>query len=128
MMKKCFLVSLLLATITLMSVNCYAFRCGDEIVSEGDSASAVHSKCGPPTWQETVQVETTGTFGGEMNRRGGFGGQYSEVSEKIEKWYYNCGQFDFVYVLTIRAGQVTKIDTERRGTGKSKCKGAKEED
>jgi len=122
-MKKCLFVFMLLVIATLITADGYAFRCNGDIISQGDSTSSVYSKCGKPRWQETVQMTKGGTFGGQVDHRGSFGGQYSEIIETVEKWYYNCGQFDFVYVLTTKAGQVIKIDTERRGTGKSQCEG-----
>ena len=121
-MKKCFLVSLLFVAIILMSVDCYAFRCGNDIVSKGDSSAAVTSKCGKPDWQETIKTETKGTYSGGGSKVG----KYSEVTEKVEKWYYNCGQFDFIYVLTIKAGQLVKIETAGRGSGESRCQLKKE--
>ena len=112
---------------TVMTIDCYAFRCGDEIVSRGDSAASVYQKCGRPGYQEAVQANTQGTYKGQGYHYGGgyseHQGTYQSTTEKTEKWYYNCGANDYIYVLTITGGEVKAVESERRGSGRSECTG-----
>jgi hypothetical protein len=112
--------------LTVYGLDAHAFRCGDEIIGTGDSRSKVSIKCGPPTYKERVS--------GKKGARAG-GGQYADAKHRsahgkkkssakgLEKWSYNCGKDDFIYVLTFEGGVVTKIDTDGRGTGASQCRG-----
>jgi len=38
-----------------------SIRCGDRVVSTGDSRMEVQSKCGPPDYEETVSYKTSGS-------------------------------------------------------------------
>jgi hypothetical protein len=122
--------------------DCAAFRCGDGFVSEGASKTRVLLECGQPTSKEMVgfKKET-----GEATTRGktrdkkvkhkkdkkqskdsrpAVRVEYDKVSKKrIEKWYYNCGDNDFIYVLTFEGGVLKKEETEGYGKGKSDCQG-----
>lgn len=129
--------------------DCAAFRCGNGFVSEGASKTRVLLECGQPTSKEKVGVKkekgeatTKGKTGDKKAKRqkknkkygkdstGGkdgrtvVRGEYDKVSKKrIEKWYYNCGDNDFLYVLTFEGGILKKEETEGYGKGKSDCKG-----
>ena len=46
-----------------------------------------------------------------------------DVSSKVERWFYNCGDHDFVYVLTFEGGVLAKEETEGYGKGRSDCLG-----
>ncbi len=126
--------------------DCAAFRCGDGFVSEGASKTRVLLECGQPTSKEKVGVKKET---GEATAKGKKGdkkakrqkkdkkygkdskdsrpavrGEYDKVSKKrIEKWYYNCGDNDFIYVLSFEGGVLKKEETEGYGKGKSDCKG-----
>jgi hypothetical protein len=81
----------------------YAFRCGPEIVSRWDSAESVIVKCGNP-----------------FSKSWG----YQNIDGKktyVEKWFFNCGENDFVYSISIHEGIVVSVDSVQRGKGKSKC-------
>ena len=83
-----------------------AFKCGDEMISTGDSRASVLMKCGKPNHKDS--------YGATRSKRGRPG---------IEKWYYNCGKGDFIYVLTFENGVLKSEETEGRGSGKSSCLG-----
>jgi hypothetical protein len=120
-------------------VNCDAFRCGDGFVSVGDSKTKVLLECGNPTSKEKVGVKKdVGEKTTDNKRikhkkkdkeyskesRATIRGEYQKVSRKtVEKWYYNCGDNDFIYVLTFEGGKLKREDTEGYGKGKSDCKG-----
>lgn len=106
--------------------NVQAFRCGDEVVGTGDSKAKVLIKCGKPTFQEKAGVKKSMRATGE--RRGTSQGQYVSgkkhaITKGVEKWTYNCGKSDFIYVLTFEGGVVTREDTDGRGRGDSECLG-----
>lgn len=93
----------------------FAFRCGDRLVSTGDSTTRVFLDCGKPTSKEVTQVERGVGVDASGNRVRTF--------KKVERWYYNCGDAGLLYVLTFEGGIMTDEDTEGRGTGKSNCLG-----
>jgi hypothetical protein len=150
MMKKIvFLASCFGLLLFFTHTDCGAFRCGDGFVSIGDSKTKVMLECGKPTSKEKGGVKkgvgesTTKETKGKKDKlskkdkdkkdkkekketRAAVRGEYEEVSKKpIEKWYYNCGDNDFIYVLTFEGGKLKKEETEGYGKGKSDCKGGK---
>jgi hypothetical protein len=105
-MKK-ILITLLSITILFLSIPSHslALRCGNNnIVMRGDTAVSVLNKCGQPDHREFMQEVINGQL------------QY------VEKWFYNCGENDFLYDLTFINSIVVKDDPFSRGTGTNKCK------
>jgi hypothetical protein len=97
-----------------------AFRCGLDLVSEGDSKTQVMATCGHPTSKEkscenSQQYTTTNKHGKIRNVK--------KCSQKLETWVYNCGDNDFIYKLIFDDGKIINITTEGRGKGKSDCRG-----
>ncbi|MDD4356141.1 MAG: DUF2845 domain-containing protein [Smithellaceae bacterium] len=107
----------------VVAIDVHAFRCGNEIVTAGDSEAVVLLRCGPPTYKKAVKTETRGTTGGGYYRGHYYGGQYSEETVVVEEWYYNCGENDFIYILTFKAGVLEKETSAGYGSGASDCKG-----
>jgi len=108
---------LFLLTFTMESM---AFRCGNGLVTEGDSKSQVLATCGNPTSKEksceNSQQYTTTTKYGKIKK-------VKKCGQKMETWFYNCGDNDFIYKLTFDDGKITNITAEGRGRGKSACMG-----
>ena len=102
-MRKVTILTFLLVTLVSSSSMAFSFRCGREIVLVGDTTIEVLMKCGEPTLLEEVG---------------------SLLSEKVEKWYYNCGSHKFIQILTLRAGVVESIKIGDYGRGESDCTGA----
>lgn len=104
----------------LFSVEGMAFRCGNGLVTEGDSKSQVVATCGQPTSKEksceNSQQYTTTTKSGKAKR-------VKKCGQKLETWFYNCGENDFIYKLTFDDGKITNITNDGRGKGKSDCQG-----
>ncbi|NTW76547.1 MAG: DUF2845 domain-containing protein [Syntrophaceae bacterium] len=104
----------------LSAINSWAFRCGSGLVSEGDSKTKIQVTCGKPTSKETScenkQEYTTTTKSGKTRN-------VKKCGKKLEVWYYNCGDNDFIYKLTFQDGILKDEDTEGRGKGKSDCLG-----
>jgi hypothetical protein len=104
-----------------------AFRCGAGLVLTGDKSGKVLIECGPPTSREVVGAKTKGkttkTERAKQKHQPLEKATYKESSQKVERWYYNCGAHDFIYVLTFEGGVLTKEETEGYGRGKSDCLG-----
>jgi len=121
-MKKNNIIAIFVALIFLFlsAASSWAFRCGSGLVSEGDSKTKVQVTCGKPTSKETScenkQEYTTTTKSGKTKN-------VKKCGKKLEVWYYNCGDNDFIYKLTFEDGILKDEDTEGRGKGKSDCLG-----
>jgi hypothetical protein len=105
--------------LSFSTVNAWAFRCGSGLVSEGDSKRQLLATCGKPMSKEKScadrQTET------KINKKTGKIKRSSKCGEKVDVWYYNCGENDFIYKLIIEDGTITNITTDGRGRGKSDC-------
>ncbi len=86
-----------------------AFRCGNGLVSTGETKTMVQMTCGKPTSKEKQ------CKGNRTSKK--------DKCEKVDVWYYNCGDNDFVYTLTFEDNILTGENTEGRGQGKSDCRG-----
>ncbi len=125
------------------SGDCIAFRCGDGLVSTGDSKRTILQECGQPTskeksgakkaagkWTSRETTDDNKTKSRKKNKKvnkeasSSIGSKYDKAAKKgMERWYYNCGDNDFIYVLTFEGNILKKEDTEGYGKGKSDCKG-----
>lgn len=76
-----------------------SIRCGTEIVNVGDPTIELLQKCGEPDLKELIK--TNGFI--------------------IEKWTYNCGSARFMKIITLKGGNVQKIETADYGTGPARC-------
>jgi hypothetical protein len=102
-MKNILSISFIILFITTFTSNALAFRCGTEIVDRWAPAATALNKCGYPFQKD---------FG------------YENIDGRIfyvEKWFYNCGENDFIYSISIHNGIIVKIDNVHRGTGKGQC-------
>jgi hypothetical protein len=99
-------------------------------------------ECGEPTSKEVVGDQTSGIYvarpvpkgreldgSGRTVRRGKDQDyiieRYGQKTEVVEKWTYNCGRHDFLYVLTFIGGDLSNIQSHGYGSGESDdCKGA----
>jgi len=99
-----------------------AFRCGSGFVSVGDSKTKVMIECGHPTSKERVSVKKDRKI--RKDGQGGVGKKFGKSSGKsVEKWYYNCGDNDMIYVLTFEGSTLAQEDTDGYGKGQSDCLG-----
>jgi len=126
MKRNVVLFSTLFILSFLFSIDANAFRCGDEVVGTGDSKAKVLIKCGKPTFQEKVGVKKSTRAKGQKRGAAAKQGVYDtkqSTTKGVEKWSYNCGKDDFIYVLIFEGGVVTREDTDGRGRGASECLG-----
>ncbi|MFZ3105571.1 MAG: DUF2845 domain-containing protein [Smithella sp.] len=102
------------------TIDGLALRCGAGLVTEGDSKSQVLATCGKPASKEkscenSQQYTTTNKYGKIK--------KVKKCGQKLETWFYNCGDNDFIYKLIFDDGKIINITTESRGSGKSDCQG-----
>lgn len=104
-MRKLFLTALAVCLAVGITKNVQAFRCGSELVGRGNSVLSLRAKCGAPGYKDYAVEKINGRW------------------ESVEKWSYNCGANDFIYVLTIIGSRIVSEDTAGRGSGISECQG-----
>jgi len=93
MAKKLF-IGIIIIYFFLVSNICFAARCGNELISEGDQSILVIEKCGKPVSKEFI-------------------GYKKRTHEKIEKWLYGPDG-GYYTVMTIVGGVVVKVDSVRK--------------
>jgi hypothetical protein len=86
------------------------FRCGAESVAVGDSRYSVQKICGKPSRSESVAKTSK-----EKKQKQPKGSTSTSSSGKVQKWYYDRGYGDFVYVLTFEKDVLKKIEKSGRG-------------
>ena len=109
------ILSVTILFLSFSTGNAWAFRCGSDLVSEGDTKTQVIATCGKPTSKEKSCENRQYTTTTNKNSR--------KCGKKLEIWHYNCGEGDFIYALTFENNILTDETTEGRGKGKSKCLG-----
>lgn len=90
-------------------------RCGQGLVSVGDVKAKVLAECGEPQLKEKVRLKDDRY----KEDRGG----KKRYGRHVEQWTYNCGEDDFIYVLTFDGGKLIKEETAGRGKGAPRCRG-----
>jgi hypothetical protein len=98
----------------LLANPALALRCGSDLVSKGDSTFALTQRCGPPTAVQRVEGRTVTSQVWDPNWN-----QYRNVVESVsdpyEIWYYNFGPTNFVAKITVRNGQIDKLEDDGYG-------------
>jgi hypothetical protein len=129
---------LLLSNSDVIAFAASTFRCGPNVVNVGDTDQEVIRKCGEPTSKQVTGEKTTGYSKStgdresiDVTRRSNekapttpLGGYYSEVSQKIEVWDYNCGANRFSMTLIFLGHTLNIIEQQGYGSGESYCNGA----
>lgn len=115
-------LSFLVCLLTLGMASAHAMRCGDRLVSEGDSRGRVAALCGEPAdIQRTVAFEIIRV---RHHHHGHPGHPAVEIvgAEKevqipvlMEEWLYNFGPNRFMQRLYFRNGELVEIDSQRYG-------------
>ncbi len=94
---------LLFFTVSLISVNASALRCGTDLIVEGDLKIQVEEKCGKPISKEVI---------GYTLRRVPYPGGSQEREHQLEEWIYKFSRY--YDVLTFEAGRLIRIEKIRR--------------
>lgn len=82
-----------IATASVMSEYLDSLRCGNHLVQIGEAKSEVLRQCGLPDASDA----------------------YLDVSGTLEKWTYNFGVNDFIYVFSFYNGELKLIRQTDRG-------------
>ena len=113
----------------LLSQSGEAFKCGNSVLSVGDSSSRILQVCGSPMKKEKTTVKDPDSAskraGRILDKRAANQARYRDKSKIIDKWYYNCGKNDYIRIVTFENGTFRKEETGGRGKGESQCKGKK---
>jgi hypothetical protein len=86
----------------LITCSAWGLRCGNDLVMLGDVAGRVTHICGKPENVNTFEEKRI-----VSNR--------VVVISQGERWTYNFGPQDFLYVLTFVDGKLTAMDTDGYG-------------
>jgi hypothetical protein len=97
-------------SVSLAIADDTVFRCGAESVSIGDSRYTIQKICGKPSRSESVAKTSK-----EKKQKQPKGSTSTSSSGKVQKWYYDRGYGDFVYVLTFEKDVLKKIEKSGRG-------------
>ncbi|MEN6469031.1 MAG: DUF2845 domain-containing protein [Smithella sp.] len=119
-MKTIQIVLFSFVLLCFVSTDVLAFRCGSGLITSGASKVQVTTTCGKPTSKEKAcegrQASTRTDKDGKVKK-------YKKCANKVDIWYYNCGDNDYIYALTFENGKLTKESNEGRGKGRSDCLG-----
>jgi hypothetical protein len=116
-----FLFILLVSTV-LTIAYADSFRCGNEVVLEGETRSMVIAKCGKPHWKEPekkIQRGALKSSATDVHHRRSAADRGKKVV--IEKWFYDCGPDVFVTSLIFEGGRLRKVEPVNQGSGSYKC-------
>lgn len=130
-MKKICIIVLLIIGLLLMALfipgNVLAVKCGGAVAA-GDTMDEVVRKCGKPVKKEKTKSkdpDATAKKAGRILDKRSNQYKYRDQSKTVEKWHYNCGKNDYIYILTFENGRYQREQTAGRGKGASQCKGIK---
>ena len=104
-------LALTLAAATLaMAAPCMAdsMRCGTKLVTDGDTAGKLRSRCGEPASisRRSILQAPTVWFNGRLVRTG-----FGVVEVPVETWEYNFGPRRLMQRVRLDDGVVVSIDT-----------------
>lgn len=116
MIKYVILIVFFLLTSTDFS---FAFRCGLDLATTGYTKKQVREACGKPSFTETVCADDEIIIIPQKKNKS------KKCKKKVEQWHYNCGEGDFIYILTFEKGILIKETATGRGHGSSECGGNK---
>lgn len=101
-----------LAIITVVSClnagAALALRCGDQLVSLGDSKVEVSAKCGEPMLRTQHNESVEETDGTTKHR----------FTKSIDEWTFNFGPSEFIYFLRFENGQLADLRSGGYGSAK----------
>jgi hypothetical protein len=118
-MKKIYV--LLIVFLFLSVVPCAAptdgCRCGNKLVSTGDTKSEVLANCGPPAWaEERTEERIERIHGDDYYDRGVLREPvYGKVQVNVDEWYYNFGPTRFMQIFKFENGKLVSIENGNYG-------------
>ena len=94
----------------------FAFRCGNKLVSEGDTREAVAAKCGEPAEVVTMRSVFRRPVIWTRGRPHYIGEDFIEIP--VESWIYNLGPNKLMERVRFEDGLVAEIETLGYGYNK----------
>lgn len=88
-----------------------SISCDGGIVSSGNSAADLLIKCGRPEWKDSRTEEIVDEINRDMRNR---------TYVTVEDWTYNFGTNQFLRIVTLRNGVVSRIRTGGYGAPKDR--------
>lgn len=108
-MRKLKICLAIIAIINSLSAGAaLALRCGDHLVSIGDSKVEVGAKCGEPMLR-SQHNEWVEEMDGASKRR---------ITKSIDDWTFNFGPTDFIYFLRFENGKLADLRSGGYGSAK----------
>lgn len=87
-----------------------AMKCGNRLVTTGDSKAEVLIRCGTPDWRDQWSEALIEDYAGAFERR---------ISVERERWIYNFGPQKFLRFLVFENGKLIEISTGSHGYHKN---------
>ena len=99
-----------------------SMRCGNKLISTGDSKAEVLIKCGEPLLQETIAIEESTEYAalalkypglykrGLLRSNNGVVGRTTTLTQSIDQWTYHRGQGRFLGILYFEGGKLVAIE------------------
>ena len=103
------LLSALILLALSWNASAESMRCGDRIISQGDSMSKVAALCGNPTQVDhssIVQSRAGSVVNGQWVASAG-----AQIEIPVEVWLYNLGPDRLMRQIRFVDGRVVKIET-----------------
>ena len=105
-MKRTVVIASLFLLFSLpFAVQADTLRCGNRLVSTGDSDSTVLRICGEPAHRDAVRIEKR-----KVEKETAEGVVSETVTTRVERWTYNPGSGQLAKILTFRDGVLSSIE------------------
>lgn len=106
-MKRLTILTLLLLLCPAAFANSDGMRCGNALITRGDSVLRVQHECGDPAYaSQYVVYGLRPVFNGPLNI---YGDQTVPIT--VEEWTYNFGSTRFMRKLRFENGQLVTIES-----------------
>lgn len=103
---------LAVAAFAASSAAMAAMRCGNHLITEGDTAGLLHARCGPPaeiSQQSVLRPPLIWHHGRPFQVPGG------DIEVRVEIWTYNFGPNQLMRRVRVEDGVVKSIETLGHG-------------
>lgn len=90
-----------------------SLRCGNALVSVGDSKLDLLGKCGRPALEEQQPRELGASY---RDRESGSGWRHRSLGA-VDRWTYDFGTGSFIQIVTLELGKIVRIEQGGRGYG-----------
>lgn len=88
-----------------------SFRCNNVVFLDGDSRADLLVKCGEPNYEDVIEEKTEGESASDQ--------RFLLKRKYVVEWYYNCGENQFIKIVTIEGGKIISIRNGQKGTAEN---------